>query len=119
MFEPNLRAGVDWKQIVVQVAGALAFPARTSNINSEGKLDMAIGRDIFPDPRLQITPMIEFNTTTRLSGSSYGETKSAILPQVRVRWLIWSLGVGAQAPITRAREFGVRPLFDLVYEYAF
>jgi hypothetical protein len=119
MFAPNLRARVDWKQIVVQVAGALAFPARTSNINSEGKLDMAIGRYIFQDPRLQITPMIEFNTTTHQSGSSYGETKSAILPQVRVRWLVWSLGVGAQAPITRAREFGVRPLFDLVYEYAF
>ena len=119
VFEPNFRAGVDWKQFVVQVAGALAFPARTSNINSEGKLDVAIGRYFFPDPRLQITPMIELNTTTRLSGSSYGETKSAILPQVRVKWLVWSLGVGAPAPITRARDFAVRPLFDLVYEYAF
>jgi mono/diheme cytochrome c family protein len=119
VFEPNLRAGVDWKQFVVQVAGALAFPARTSNINSEGKLDVAIGRYFFPDPRLQITPMIEFNTTTRLSGSSPGETKSAILPQVRVKWLVWALGVGVQAPITDARDFEVRPLFDLVYEYAF
>jgi mono/diheme cytochrome c family protein len=119
VLEPNLRAGVDWKQFVVQVAGALAFPARTSDINSEGKLDVAIGRYFFPDPRLQITPMIEFNTTTRISGPSYGETKSAILPQVRVKWLVWSLGVGAQAPITRARDFAVRPLFDLVYEYAF
>ena len=119
VFEPNLRAGVDWKQFVVQVAGALAFPARTSDINSEWKLDVAIGRYFFPDPRLQITPMIELNTTTRISGPSYGETKSAILPQVRVKWLVWALGVGVQAPITRARDFEVRPLFDLVYEYAF
>lgn len=119
VFEPNLRAGVDWKQFVVQVAGALALPARTSNINSQAMLDVAVGRYFFPDPRLQITPMIELNTTTRISGPSYGETKSAILPQVRVKWLVWSLGVGAQAPITRARDFEVRPLFDLVYEYAF
>jgi len=119
VFEPNLRAGVDWKQFVVQVAGAVAFPARTSNINSQATLDVAIGRYFFPDPRLQITPMIELNTTTRISGPSYGETKSAILPQVRVKWLVWALGVGVQAPITRARDFEVRPLFDLVYEYAF
>jgi mono/diheme cytochrome c family protein len=119
VFEPYLRAGVDWRQFVVQVAGALALPARTSNINSEGKVDVAIGRYFFPDPRLQITPMIELNTTTRISGPSYGQTKSAILPQVRVKWLVWSLGVGVQAPITGARDFDIRPLFDLVYEYAF
>ena len=47
VFEPNLRAGVDWKQFVVQAAGALAFPAGTSNINSEGKLDVAIERYFF------------------------------------------------------------------------
>jgi mono/diheme cytochrome c family protein len=119
VFEPNLRAGVDWKQFIVQVAGALAVPERSSNINSQGKLDVAIGRYFFPDPRLQITPMIEFNTTTRISGPSYGETKSAILPQVRVKWLVWALGIGVQVPITDARDFEVRPLFDLVYEYAF
>jgi cytochrome c553 len=119
VFEPYLRAGVDWRQFVVQVAGAFALPARTSNINSEGKVDVAIGRYFFPDPRLQITPMIELNTTTRISGPSYGQTKSAILPQVRVKWLVWSLGVGVQAPITGARDFDIRPLFDLVYEYAF
>ena len=27
VFELNLRAGVDWKHIVMQVAGTLAFPA--------------------------------------------------------------------------------------------
>jgi hypothetical protein len=119
VFEPNLRAGVDWKQFVVQGAGALAFPVGTSNNNSEAGLDVAIGRYFFPDPRLQITPMIELNTTTRLSGPSRGETKSAILPQVRVKWLVWALGLGVQVPITDARDFEVRPLFDLVYEYAF
>ena len=119
VFEPNLRAGVDWRQIVLQAAGALVFPERSSNINSMAKLDAAIGRYFFPEPRLQITPMVEFNTTTRLSGPSHGETKSAILPQVRVKWLVWALGVGVQVPITDARDFEVRPLFDLVYEYAF
>ena len=73
----------------------------------------------FPGPAPAFTQMIEFNTITRLSGPSQGETKSAILPQVRVKWLVWSLGVGVQVPITDARDFEVRPLFDLVYEYAF
>ena len=119
VFEPNLRAGIDWKQIVMQVAGALVFPEKSSDINSLAKLDVAIGRYYSPDPRLHITPMIEFNTITRISGPSTGETKSAILPQVRVKWLVWALGVGVQVPITDARDFEVRPLFDLVYEYAF
>ena len=63
--------------------------------------------------------MIEFNTITRISGPSTGETKSTILPQVRVKWLVRALGVGVQMPITDAREFEVRPMFDVVYEYAF
>jgi mono/diheme cytochrome c family protein len=119
VFEPNLRAGIDWKKFVVQVHGALLLPARTSNINSEATLNVAVGRYFFPDPRLQITPMIELNTATRISGSSNGQTKSAILPQIRVKWLVWALGVGVQAPITDARDFEIRPVFDLVYEYAF
>jgi mono/diheme cytochrome c family protein len=118
-FEPNLRAGVDWKQIVMQLAGALAFSTRSSNINSLAQLNVAIGRYYSPDPRLQITPMIEFNTITRISGPATGETKSAILPQIRVKWLVWALGVGVQVPITHARDFEVRPMFDVVYEYAF
>lgn len=119
VFEPYFRAGVDWKQFIVQVAGTLVFPEKSSNINSEAKFDVAIGRYFSPDPRLQITPMVEFNTNTRVTGPAYGETKSAILPQVRVKWLVWSMGVGVQAPITDARDFEVRPLFDLVYEYTF
>lgn len=117
VFEPGLRAGVDWKQIVVQVAGALAVPAGRSNNNSQANLDVAIGRYFFPNPRLQITPMIELNTATRISGSSYGETKSAILPLVRVKWLGWAVGVGIQVPITGARDFDVRPMFDLIFDY--
>ena len=119
VFEPYFRAGVDWKQFIVQVAGTLVFPEKSSNINSEAKFDVAIGRYFSPDPRLQITPMVEFNTNTRITGPAYGETKSAILPQVRVKWLVWSMGVGVQAPITDARDFEARPLFDLVYEYTF
>ncbi|NWF72446.1 MAG: cytochrome c [Nitrospirae bacterium] len=117
VFEPSLRAGVDWKRVVVQAAGALVLPAQTSNINSEATFNVAIGRYFFLDPRLQITPMIELNTTTSLSEPSYGETKSAILPLIRVKWLRWALGVGVQAPITDARDFEVRPLFDLIYDY--
>ncbi len=118
VWEPFLRAAWDWHQVVIQVSTNLVLPQKSSNINSQAKFDVAIGRYFFPDPRLQITPMIEFNTTTRISGPSKGETKSAILPQFRVKWLVWALGVGVQAPITDARDFDVRPLFDLVYEYA-
>jgi mono/diheme cytochrome c family protein len=117
VFEPGLRAGADWKQVVVQVAGALAVPAGRSNRNSQANLDVAIGRYFFPNPRLQITPMIELNTATQISGSSYGETKSALLPLVRVKWLGWAVGVGVQVPITGARDFDVRPLFDLIFDY--
>lgn len=85
VFEPGLRAGVDWKQVVVQVAGALAVPAGTSNRSSQANVDVAIGRYFFPTPRVQITPMIEVNTATGLSGSSSGETQSAILPLLRVK----------------------------------
>lgn len=117
VFEPGLRAGVDWKQVVVQVAGALAVPAGTSNSKSQANFDVAIGRYFSPNPRLQITPMIELNTTTGISGSSSGELKSALLPLIRVKWLRWALGVGVQVPITEGRDFDIRPLFDVMYDY--
>jgi mono/diheme cytochrome c family protein len=117
VFEPGLRGGVDWKQVVVQVAGALAVPAGTSNGNSQANFDVAIGRYFYPNPRLQITPMIEFNTVTGISGSSSGETKSAILPLLRVKWLEWAVGIGVQVPITDARDFDIRPLFDVIVDY--
>jgi mono/diheme cytochrome c family protein len=117
VFEPGLRAGVDWKQVVVQVAGAVAVPAGTSNSSSQANVDVAIGRYFLPTPRVQITPMIELNTTTRLSGSSSGETQSAILPLLRVKWMRWAVGIGVQLPITDARDFDVRPLFDVIVDY--
>ena len=117
MVEPGLRAGVEWKQVVVQVAGALAVPAGMSNSSSQANVDVAIGRYFFPTPRVQITPMIELNTATRISGSSSGETQSAILPIIRVKWLRWAIGIGVQVPITDRRGFDVRPLFDVIYDY--
>ncbi|NGZ96679.1 MAG: hypothetical protein CV089_11250 [Nitrospira sp. WS110] len=117
VFEPGLRAGADWKQVVVQVAGALAVPAGTSNSSSQANFDVAIGRYFYPNRHLQITPMIEFNTTAGISGSSSGETQSAILPLIRVKWLRWAVGVGVQVPITDARDFDVRPLFDVIYDF--
>lgn len=117
VFETGLRAGVDWKQVVVQVAVALAVPAGTSNSKSQANVDVAIGRYFYPNRRLQITPMIELNTTTGISGSSSGKTKSALLPLMRVKWLRWTLGVGVQVPITEGRDFDIRPLFDVMYDY--
>jgi len=117
VFEPGLRAGAEWKQVVVQVAGAMAVPAGTSNSSSQANFDVAIGRYFFPTPRVQITPMIEVNTTTGISGSSAGKTNSAILPLLRVKWLRWAVGIGAQVPITDARDFDIRPLFDVIYDY--
>lgn len=80
-------------------------------------VDVAIGRYFYPNRHLQITPIIELNTTTGISGSSAGETKSAILPLIRVKWLRWAVGVGVQVPITDARAFDIRPLFDVMYDY--
>ncbi len=117
VFSPSLRAGVDLEPVVVQIAGAVAVPAGTSMSNSQATLDIAIGRYVFPNRHVQITPMIELNTATALSGSSSGETKSAILPLIRMKWLRWAVGVGVQVPITGARDFDVRPLFDVMYDY--
>jgi len=72
-----------------------------------------------PAPCLHITPMSELNTTLWASGQSYGRTPSSILPHVRVKWLVWSLGVGVQVPVTNTRDCDIRPLFDVVYEHTF
>ena len=63
--------------------------------------------------------MIEFNSETHMTGAARGETMSAVLPEVRVKWLQWSAAVGVQVPMTGLRDFDVRPLFDIVYEYTF
>lgn len=117
VFAPSLRAGVAWEQVVMQVAGAFAVPAGTSNSSSQANVDVAIGRSFSLNRRLQVTPMIELNTTTGISGPLSGETKSAILPLIRAKWLKWTIGVGVQVPITDTRDFDVRPLFDVMYDY--
>ena len=81
VFEPNLRAGVDWKQFIVPLAGALAVPERSSNINSQAKLDVAIGRYFSPDPRLQITPMIEFKPTRAYPDRRTARRKARFFPK--------------------------------------
>ncbi len=117
VFAPSLRAGVAWEQVVMQVAGAFAVPAGISNNSSQANVDVAIGRSFSLNRRLQVTPMIELNMTTGISGPWSGETKSAILPLIRAKWLKWTIGVGVQVPITDTRDFDVRPLFDVMYDY--
>ena len=119
VFEPFVRAGWDWHQVVLQTSLALVLPTETSNMNAAFAYDIAIGRYFQPDPRLQITPMVEFNSETRMTGAAKGDTRSAVAPEIRVKWLQWSAAVGVQVPITGLRTFDVRPLFDIVYEYMF
>jgi len=119
VWEPFVRGGWDWHQVVLQTSLALVLPTETSNTNAAFAYDIAIGRYFQPDPRLQITPMVEFNSETRMTGTARGATMSAVLPEVRVKWLQWSAAVGVQVPITGLRDFDVRPLFDIVYEYMF
>ena len=119
VFEPFVRGGWDWHQVVLQTSLALVLPTETSNTNAAFAYDVAIGRYFQPDPRLQITPMIEFNSETHITGAAKGDTMSTVAPEVRVKWLQWSAAVGVQVPMTGLREFDVRPLFDIVYEYTF
>ncbi len=117
VWEPNLRAGWDWNQFVTQAVARLILPQRSSNINAMTGYDVAFGRYFQPDPRLIITPMVEFNGESRISGPLKGVTISNLLPEVRVQWLRWSMGVGVQMPVSHLKEFDYRPLFDVVYEY--
>jgi hypothetical protein len=63
--------------------------------------------------------MIEFNSETHITGAAKGDTMSTVAPEIRVKWLQWSAAVGVQVPMTGLRDFDVRPLFDIVYEYTF
>jgi mono/diheme cytochrome c family protein len=116
-WEPFVRAGWDWHQVVIQGDVILEFPQKTADVNSLIVYNLAVGRYFQPDPRLQITPMVELNSETSLDGPGRGDTKSAVLPQLRVLWLLWSIGIGVEVPITGPRDFDVRPMFDITYEY--
>ncbi len=119
VWEAFLRAGWDWRQFVTQAVVKVTLPQDSISNNAAFGFDMAFGRYFQPDPRMFITPMIEFNSGSRLAGSFKGETKSAVLPEVRFQWLRWSMGFGVQLPVSRHRDFEYRPLFDVVYEVVF
>jgi len=119
VWQPFARAGWDWRQVVIQGDAILALPQKNADVKSAIAYDVAIGRYFQPDPRMQITPMVEFNSETPLNGPSRGETKSAVLPEIRVKWLEWGAAFGVQVPITGARDFDTRPMFDIFYEFTF
>jgi hypothetical protein len=118
VWEPFVRAGWDWHRVVIQGQVVLEFPQKTADVNSLIVYRVAVGRYFQPDPRLRITPMAEFSSETLLVGSNVGDTKSVVLPQLRALWLQWSAGVGVEVPVTGLRDFNVRPMFDVTYEYA-
>ena len=69
-----------------------------------------------------IGSLVEGNSiraTARMTGAAKGETISMVTPEVRVKWLRVSAGFGVQVPITGPRDFDIRPLLDVVYEYSF
>ncbi len=117
VWEPFVRGGWDWHQVVIQGDAVLSLPQKNADVNSAFIYDVAIGRYFKPDPRMQITPMVEFNSETPLNGPTSGETRSVVLPEIRVKWLQWGVAVGVQVPITGVREFDTRPMFDFFYEF--
>ena len=119
IWEPNLRVGWQWKQIVTQVATQVSLPQDTPNENAQVQYNLAVGSLFEPDPRLQITPMVEVTNQTRINGPRRGDTFSSILPGLRIKWLQWSAAFGVQVPVTGVRPSNTRPLFDLTYEYQF
>jgi hypothetical protein len=117
IWEPFARAGWDWHQVVIQGSLIFEFPQKTANINTLFVYNLAVGRYFLPDPRLQITPIVEFNNETAMDGSSRGDTKSTILPEFRVKWLQWSTGFGVQVRLTELRDFDYRLVLDVTYEH--
>jgi len=118
VWEPNLRAGWKWRQLVLQGDLRLELPQQTANTESALLYNVALGYELEPDPRLEVVPMVELNTETLLNGADGGRTFSAVLPQLRLKWLAWSTGAGVQVPFTPVKEFDLRVLFDLTYEYS-
>ncbi len=117
IWQPGIRAGWRHGQIVTQVDTRVIIPAASSDQNTKLRYNLALGYMIEPDPRLEITPMIEFINQTRMNGPNKGDTLSSLVPLIRIKWLQYSAGFGAQVPISRRKDFDVRALFDLTYEY--
>jgi len=117
-WEPNLRAGSRWDDVILQGDLRLELPQQSANTAAAFLYNLALAYEIEPDPRLEIVPMVELNTETALNGPDGGRTLSAVLPQLRVDWLTWSAGAGVQIPFTHLKDFDIRVLFDLTYEYS-
>jgi len=117
-WEPNLRAGWRWKDLILQGDMSVELPQQSANTDSVLVYDLALGYEYEPDPRLEIVPMVELNTEMPLNGDNGGRTISAVLPELRVDWLTWSAGVGVQFPFTHLKNYDIQTLFDVTYEYS-
>lgn len=117
-WEPNLRAGWRWDDLIIQGHISLELPQQTANTSSAFLYNIAFGYEFEPDPRLEIVPMVELNSETPLNGPDGGRTLSAVLPELRLKWLTWSAGAGVQVPFTHLKDFDIRALFDITYEYS-
>jgi mono/diheme cytochrome c family protein len=116
-WEPYLRAGARWDDVILQGDMSLELPQQTVNTGAALLYNLALAYEFEPDPRLEIVPMVELNTETALNGPDGGRTLSAVLPQLRIDWLTWSAGAGVQFPFTHLKDFDIRVLFDVTYEY--
>jgi cytochrome c551/c552 len=117
-WEPFLRAGSRWDDLILQGDMSLELPQQTANTSAAWLYNIVLAYEIEPDPRLEIVPMVELNSETAMNGPDGGRTMSAVLPEVRLKWLTWSAGAGVQYPFTHLKEFDVRALFELTYEYS-
>lgn len=117
IWQPSLRAGWRKGHLVTQVDTRVTIPAETSNENTKIRYNLALGYMIEPDPRLEVTPMIEIVNQSRVNGPNSGETLSTAVPQIRIKWLQWSTGFGVEVPVSHKKDFDFRALFDLTYEY--
>jgi hypothetical protein len=117
-WEPYLRAGWRWKDLILQGDMSMEMPQQSANTDSVLLYDLALGYEYEPDPRLEIVPMVELNTETALNGPDGGRTISALLPELRIKWLTWSAGAGVQFPFTHLKNYDIQTLFDVTYEYS-
>jgi mono/diheme cytochrome c family protein len=117
-WEPYLRAGWRWDDLILQGDMSVELPQQSANTNSSLLYDLALGYEYEPDPRLEIVPMVELNSETLLNGEEGGRTLSAVLPELRVNWITWSAGAGVQFPFTHLKDYDIQVLFDVTYEYS-
>jgi hypothetical protein len=117
-WEPYLRAGWRWDDVILQGDMSLELPQQSANTDSVLLYDLALGYEYEPDPRLEIVPMVELNTEMPVNGDDGGRAISALLPELRIKWLTWSAGAGVQVPFTHLKNYDIQTLFDVTYEYS-